>query len=42
MKFRASATMGVKKQAPKPIGRLSPAQLAPFQKTPVKGKLKKD
>ena len=42
MKFRASATMGLKKQSPMPVGRLSPAQLAPFQKTPVKGKLKKD
>ena len=41
MKFRTAATMGLKKDAPKPIGRLSPAQLAPFQKAPVR-KMKKD
>ena len=33
MKFRASATMGLKKQSPMPVRRLSPAQLAPFNKS---------
>jgi len=44
MKFRAAATMGIKKQAPKPVGKLSPAQLAPFQKTPTRPvkKMKQD
>jgi len=34
MKFRARATAGIKTQAPKNVGRLSPERLAPYTQSP--------